>query len=130
MNIYRYMRNINNVLIVGDINFFDDDNIEVEMISDHKQENVVRYINILDFINDKKKPFYFKYNNIIIEEKYLDIFGDVKYFFEDNNFKLLIILNKEYQIEKSDTLIKILDNKLFDTKIFSDDNFQILEITR
>jgi len=123
------MEDIHDALIIGDNNYFADD-VEIEMIADEKIEGIIRFITTTDFVNDVKKPFYYKYNNVVIEEKYLNLFNKVKYYFEDKNFNLVIILEANYPIEDSDILISLLENKMFKSKIVEKEDHTFIVVER
>lgn len=104
--------NINNVLIAGDINYYENSDVEVEMISDKKIE-CLRLIKPEQFINKDKRLIYYKYKNIIIEQDYLGLITELKYYFEDHDLNLWIILPRDYLIEKNALLINLLEDKKY-----------------
>ncbi|MEG0686691.1 MAG: hypothetical protein RR425_05335 [Erysipelotrichales bacterium] len=124
------LNDISNILIVGDENYFIDSNKEVEVIS---KEKVVctRLLDYNDFLDKKKRTIYFKYNNIILEERYVDLLKDLKYLYSDTNFKLGIILAKDYKIEYNNDIISLLKDNNFTSKIYEDlDGYILIEIKR
>ncbi|MEG0283453.1 MAG: hypothetical protein RR601_01495 [Erysipelotrichales bacterium] len=124
------LNDISNILIVGDENYFIDSNKEVEVIS---KEKVVctRLLDYNDFLDKKKRTIYFKYNNIIVEERYVDLLKDLKYLYSDTNFKLGIILAKDYKIEYNNDIISLLKDNNFTSKIYEDlDGYILIEIKR
>ncbi|MEG0569841.1 MAG: hypothetical protein RR543_05625, partial [Erysipelotrichales bacterium] len=97
------------------------------------KEKVVctRLLDYNDFLDKKKRTIYFKYNNIIVEERYVDLLKDLKYLYSDTNFKLGIILAKDYKIEYNNDIISLLKDNNFTSKIYEDlDGYILIEIKR
>ena len=121
---------INNVLLVSDINFFlANETIEVEAISD-EHLTCQRFLSVVDFMNNNKKPLYYKYHFIVVTEKYLSLLQKLKYYFEDKHFTLSIILNANYLIEHDERIIELLENTKFQSKIIENDDIIVVELSR
>lgn len=118
---------INNVLIVGDTNYYEDSNVEVEMISKNKPD-CLRLINDKQFLNKNKRLIYYKYKNIIIEQEYIYLLAELKYYFEDHELNLWIILDKDFLIEEDDLLMSLLEDKKFKIDLIEIDNYLLMRV--
>ncbi len=118
----------NDVLIIGNQNYFINTNYDVEIISDTKIE-ANHYLSLDDFISRKKYPFNYKYKRIIVEEKYLEYLNFISHLLDDS-FKLIFILDKDYLPEKNSELIDFIYQDKVEHKQMYQDNYLMLMCER
>ena len=125
---YKLFNDPKSCLIIGDNDYFAAD-VEIERIAHDKGEATL-FINVTDFVDDIKKPFYYKYHNIIMEEAYLYLFDKVKFYLEDENLCFVIVLSSDFVIERDDLIIKILQANDYDSRIIEDSRQTLIILTR
>lgn len=114
------------LLLFSDINYFESKD-DLEIISHHHFDNI-RCLNIQDFINNKKRTFYLNYQNIIIEQNYLDYIEKIKYLFDNTNLNLLLILEPDFYIETNSFIINLLENKMYNVDIIEESNLKLIKV--
>lgn len=117
------------LLLISNIDYINDINYDYECISNNRFLHK-RTIKIIDFIENKKKPLYYKYHLIIVDEEFIFLLNKLRYFFANEHFKLLIIIKNNYIIEKDDALMKIYNDKSFLIKIDDYKNYRVIVISR
>ncbi|MDR3215010.1 MAG: hypothetical protein LBT75_01860 [Bacilli bacterium] len=121
---------INNMLMFSDDNVLLDSTYEIELIGLYPSANIIRFIDINAFINKSKKPLYYKYNCLFINKNYVKYLQDIKYYFEENDFYLILILNKNFEYDNNNELFKIFNDKRYRIKLIDFNNDIIALISK
>ncbi|MDR1782469.1 MAG: hypothetical protein LBR40_05700 [Bacilli bacterium] len=119
-------KNIHNILIFSDKNYFVNNNIEIEQIGRHKDNNVINFINIDDFLNKKKIPIYYKYNCVFVDIEYLIYLKDIKYYFDDKGL-FIMIAEKDFELNNNVEIFSILENKSYNVTLIEYNNIVIIQ---
>lgn len=122
-------KNITNILCFSDRNYFIDTTYETEIISENEVE-AMRWFSKNNFLNKKRRPLYYKYNLIVIEEAYLKLLNDAFSYWADNNAQIVLILSNNFKIEYNNEIIKLLDNQRYQSKINNIGDDVIIEVSR
>lgn len=127
---YELPNKINSVLIIGDTNYYSDLNVEVEIISSIDVP-CQRIISLDDFLNKKKRLFYFKYDTIILEQSYIEkTLYKIIHYFSEHKFQLNILIDNNYKIEENYEIISLFENSNFDSQIIERENDILIIIKR
>lgn len=118
------------VLLISDNNCFLNKNTDVEAISNYPISNQ-RNLNIDEFLNNHKRPMCLHYNYVIIVGNYVDmVFPKISYYFALNNFRLDIIVDKDYKLENNTYLLNLMNDPNVKTTFNDNGDFLVVNFRR